>query len=239
MSRNQAEKRKGVVGMIVRTATIVCILAVFTYASAVAQDVSDIETIGQNMEIAAEEGDLQTAFVNARTIIDAQPEDVTTLSAEQQYWLGQAHMIEMARILDMAKGDLENRQHAAFAAGMSDWILHPHMRTISRGDEVDIEDYLIEGQIVVFDFFSPYCPTFAQIGPTIEGLARQRDEIALVRVNINRPDVEGIDLDSPVAQKYEIEALPYFKIYDAEGNLQAEGEEAEATLIQWLQGPQG
>ncbi len=221
--------------MTVRTVTTICVIAVLVSSVAVAQQASEIEALGESMEIAVEEGDFETAFSNAETIIEAQPDDSASLSAEQQFWVGNAYMVKMAQMLDMAKDELADRGQARFAEAMTEWILSPEIRTISRGEEVALEDYLIDGKTVVFSFFSPYSGESMQMVPAFEALARHRDDVALVKVNINRPDAEQIDLESPVAQQHGIETLPYLKIYGSDGGMQAEGEEAQAMVIGWLQ----
>lgn len=48
-------------------------------------------------------------------------------------------------------------------------------------------------------------------------------DVAVVIVEINRSGVRGIDWKSPVAEEYELSFIPYFRIYDAEGKLVADG----------------
>ncbi len=221
--------------MNVRTITTICVIGVLALSMAWAQQGVDFETLGLEMEIAAQEGDFDTAFENADTIIEATPDDVTALSAEEQYWIGHAHMINMGRMMDMAKEDLQEQHRAAFAAGMSDWIIHPHMKTISRGEEVNVEDHLAEGQITIVEFFSPACPNSMQIGPAVEAIAQARQDVSLVKVNINRPEAETIDMDSPVVQQHDLDQVPYFLVYGPDGELQAEGDEAQGMIIGWLE----
>lgn len=54
-------------------------------------------------------------------------------------------------------------------------------------------------------------------------LAEKNDEVVVLKVDINEPD-------SPVSRQYEIKTIPYFKVYDGEGKMIGEGEEA----IEWL-----
>jgi len=65
--------------------------------------------------------------------------------------------------------------------------------TISRGQEVDLADHLVAGKITIFDFYSDYCPPCRTISPKLEELAGRRDDIAVVKVDINRSGVRGID----------------------------------------------
>ncbi len=218
-----------------RTAITICVIAVLVCSAAVAQGAPDIEALGEEMEIAAEEGHFEEAFSNAATILEAKPDDPTELSAEEQYWVGNAHKIKMAQFLRLAKDGVDDREKTAFASGITDWLLNPDIRAIARGETVDLESYLIEGKVVIFEFFSEHSPASRQFGPAVEALARHRDDIALVKVNINRPDVEDVDLQSPVAQQYGIETLPHFKIYGPDGGLEAEGQKAQQMIATWLQ----
>lgn len=54
-------------------------------------------------------------------------------------------------------------------------------------------------------------------------LAEKNPDIVVLKVDINEPD-------SPVARAYNIETIPYFEVFDHDGELIAEGEEA----VLWL-----
>ncbi len=94
---------------------------------------------------------------------------------------------------------------------------------ISHGEEIDLRDHLVSGQTTVFDFYSQYCPPCRQISPLLEQLDQKRPDVTVVKVDINRADVIGIDWLSPVARQFEIHSVPHFKIYAPDGTLQAEG----------------
>jgi hypothetical protein len=57
-----------------------------------------------------------------------------------------------------------------------------------------------------------------------------------VKVDINRPDVRGIDWRSPVARQYELNSIPHFKVYGPDGKLQVEGDEAYAVVNKMIGG---
>lgn len=125
--------------------------------------------------------------------------------------------------------------HPAHAEELSFQEPDDQITVITRGEEVDIEEWLPEGQVTVVDFFSPYCPPCRAIkGPLIEAVENDED-CALRIVDINREDVEGIDWDSPVARQHEIQGVPFFIIYDPEGNEALRGEEAFAYVQEWLE----
>ncbi len=216
--------------MKLRVVVVVLTLTFLGLSAAWAQEAVDVPTLGERMAYALEEGEYDVAYESAELLIEAQPEDLTQLEPEEQYWIGRAHLVMTARLFDMCCDQLPQEHHASFAAWVRNWILHPHVRTIARGEEVDIEDYLVEGQTVVFEFFSPYGGLGTQVGQAAQVLASERDDVVLIRVNINRPDVERIDLDSPVAQQYDVNIVPHYMVYGPDGELQAEGREAQMLI---------
>jgi len=86
----------------------------------------------------------------------------------------------------------------------------------------------------VFDFYSNYCPPCRALAPYLETLHERRDDIAVVVVDINRPGVQGIDWGSPVAREFQLQSIPHLMIYDKEGALDCEGDEARSKVIAWI-----
>lgn len=95
-------------------------------------------------------------------------------------------------------------------------------RRIARGAEVNLADYLVPGKTVIFDFTSEYCPPCRMYDEPLKALHQKRDDLVVVKVDINRPGVKGIDWKSPVAQQYKMGSIPRFKIFDGDGKLIAE-----------------
>lgn len=219
-----------------RKMVVLCVVVLIGCSVASAQQ-CDFTAVGQSMSDAAEQGDWDAAFTAAKQVLDAAPDDLTTLTAEEQYWVGIAHMYRMAQVLDMAKDGLQDEDQAAYAATVSGWVLinpFEDVVTISHGERVNLADHLVPGQTVIVDFTSEYCGPCVWMGPRVEALARERDDIALVKVDINRPGVQGIDWHSPVAQQYNLRGIPYFQIYGPDGGLLAEGQRARNTIEGWL-----
>lgn len=54
-------------------------------------------------------------------------------------------------------------------------------------------------------------------------LAEKNPEIVILKINIDEPG-------SPVARQYGIEAIPFFEVYDGDGELLAKG----AQAVDWL-----
>lgn len=107
-------------------------------------------------------------------------------------------------------------------------------KVISQGDRVDLADHLDSGRTTVFDFTSEGCPPCRQISPYLDKLHGARDDVAVVKIDVNRPGQRGIDWGSPVMRQYGLNSLPHFKVFDAEGALLAEGRPAWNMVVEWI-----
>jgi len=103
------------------------------------------------------------------------------------------------------------------------------------GETLDINSLLVRGKTTVIDFHSPFCPPCVKLAPLMAKLAKKRPDLAIIKVNINRPGVNGIDWRSPLAQQYQIRRVPFFMIFDSQGQPVAQGREATETVGGWLQ----
>jgi thiol-disulfide isomerase/thioredoxin len=106
---------------------------------------------------------------------------------------------------------------------------------IAHGQEVKLDQYLVPGKTTIFDFTSEYCPPCRAISPRLDKLHAKRDDVVVVKIDINRPGVKGIDWKSPVATQYKMQSIPNFKVYGPNGKLQAEGQEARSLVESWLE----
>ena len=93
---------------------------------------------------------------------------------------------------------------------------------ISQGAEVTLTDYLVPGKTTIFDFTSKYCGPCQGYTQPLALLHAQRADIAVVKVDINRPDVKGIDWKSPVAREFKLHSIPHFTVYGPDGRLLAD-----------------
>jgi thiol-disulfide isomerase/thioredoxin len=91
------------------------------------------------------------------------------------------------------------------------------------GEKLDITKYLVKGKINIVDFYSEFCPPCKKISPLLSKLDKKRDDIVVIKIDINRKGIKGIDWRSPLAKQYELRSIPHFKIYDGEGNKLSEG----------------
>ncbi len=112
-----------------------------------------------------------------------------------------------------------------------------HEANAGRGGQpIELNKLPVRGKITVVDFFSQYCPPCMRLAPLLEQLAQKRSDLAIKKVNIQRPEVSGkIDWQSPLAQQLELHSIPHFMIFDQKGKLSSEGQEAMKQVIAWLQ----
>ncbi|MBA3850144.1 MAG: hypothetical protein C0502_09140 [Opitutus sp.] len=98
----------------------------------------------------------------------------------------------------------------------------PEPLVVARGERIELADYLVPGKTVIFDFTSQYCPPCRMYDEPLKALHQKRADIAVVKVDVNRPGVKKIDWDSPVAKQYGMNSIPRFKIFGPDGKLLAE-----------------
>jgi len=201
----------------------------------------DIVSEGETMFQAVSDSDFEGAYAHAQRILEAVGNELEERSAEEMYWIGMAHMYLMAQSFEAAVQSGLSGERAEFAADMASWVTNPveDVRVVSHGEQIELTDCLVPGQTVIFDFFSKYCPPCVQLAPYMEELAESRDDVMLVTVDINRPGVRGIDWESPVARQFALRSIPHLKVYGPDGALVAEGDQARAMIIQWLQDLEG
>jgi thiol-disulfide isomerase/thioredoxin len=101
------------------------------------------------------------------------------------------------------------------------------------GETLDLQSLRVAGKTTVIEFFSPFCPPCLRLAPLLAELPQKRPDLAVKKVNINRPEVKGIDWKSPLAQQYRIRSVPYFVIFSSHGKT-TEGKAASQQVLDWL-----
>lgn len=102
------------------------------------------------------------------------------------------------------------------------------------GQEIDLDSLIQKNKINIVDFYSEYCPPCVKIAPMLKELDKKREDIAVIKIDINRPDIKGIDWNSPVSKQFNLRSIPYFMIYDKYGNMQYEGQKAYNYVLDIL-----
>jgi thiol-disulfide isomerase/thioredoxin len=102
------------------------------------------------------------------------------------------------------------------------------------GQPLEVKSLAVKGKTTLIDFYSPFCPPCVRLAPIMAKLAAKRPDLVIQKVNINRPEVQGIDWRSPLAQQYQIRQVPYFMIMNPRGKVVAQGGDAVGTVQGWL-----
>lgn len=102
------------------------------------------------------------------------------------------------------------------------------------GECFNIGNYLVPGKFNVVFLYSPYDEQSMSIKQQLPYLAKARDDLAIRTVNVNRPNVQGIDWKSPIVQVEGLNSLPYVRIFDPSLSMRAHGRPAREQLMQWL-----
>ncbi len=103
-----------------------------------------------------------------------------------------------------------------------------------EGAMLALETLPVQGKITVVDCYSPYCPPCMRLAPLLEELAQRRSDLKIIELNINRPGIQGIDWQSPLARQLGLHSIPHFLIYGPKGRQTAEGPEALRQVVDWL-----
>jgi thiol-disulfide isomerase/thioredoxin len=103
-----------------------------------------------------------------------------------------------------------------------------------EGSAMSLQTLPVQGKTTLVDFYSPYCPPCMRLAPLLKKLGQKRTDLEIIELNINRPGVQGIDWQSPLAQQLGLQSIPQFLIFGPEGRLMAQGAEARQQVVDWL-----
>ena len=99
---------------------------------------------------------------------------------------------------------------------------------------VNLKEWIVEGKTNIVDLYSEFCPPCVQLAPLLLRLDEKRLDIAIVKININRDGVRGIDWQSPVARQFKLKSIPHFIIVSPSGKLKCEGKKAFKFVLKQL-----
>jgi thiol-disulfide isomerase/thioredoxin len=103
-----------------------------------------------------------------------------------------------------------------------------------EGQNINPKSLVVPGRSVVVSFYSPFSPPSLELTSRLEQLAA-KTPLIVMKVNINRPSNQGVDLQSPVAMQFGLKTVPYLVLLDPQGKMIAEGQKAMETIKQQLQ----
>lgn len=91
------------------------------------------------------------------------------------------------------------------------------------GQAVKLEDHLVHGKTNIVWFGATWCPPCKKVAPDLEKFAQEHPDHAVMKIDIR-------DWESPVVKQFGITGVPAFQIYDGDGKLVAEGDEARSQV---------
>jgi thioredoxin-like negative regulator of GroEL len=86
------------------------------------------------------------------------------------------------------------------------------IKVISRGEQVDVNQHIVLGNVTVIDFYADWCGPCRQLSPSLEQMVRNDPEIALRKIDI-------VSWKTAVAQQFNIHSIPQVNVYDRSGRL--------------------
>lgn len=99
---------------------------------------------------------------------------------------------------------------------------------------VYLEEMLVAGETNIVDLYSEYCPPCVRIAPLLKKLDARRKDITIVKVDINRSGVTGIDWQSPAAKQFKLRSVPHFIVVSPSGKLKFQGKKAYQYVLDQL-----
>lgn len=124
----------------------------------------------------------------------------------------EAHEDKIAHDAEEAeRREMEVRQSRAQAQGLKDF--NARVGTISSGGKsVVLEELMIPGGIVIFEFYADSCEPCAELAPALRKFAMENPGVYLRRVDI-------LSATMPVAKQFGLETIPSVWVYDGGGKL--------------------
>ncbi len=101
------------------------------------------------------------------------------------------------------------------------------IKLISNGETVDLQKYLVKDYVIVFDFYADWCGPCKILGPKIEELVNQYDNILLRKINI-------VNWSSDVAKQYAIQFVPNVRVYDKKGQMIGEPTPEYGKIVDYV-----
>lgn len=99
---------------------------------------------------------------------------------------------------------------------------------------INLEKKIVKGKTNIVDFYSEYSSTCRDIAPLLKELDEKREDIAVIKIDINRRGVRTIDWQSPIARQFRLKSIPHFVIVTPSGRLKWQGKDAYDFVIQKL-----
>jgi thiol-disulfide isomerase/thioredoxin len=99
---------------------------------------------------------------------------------------------------------------------------------------VNLEEMIVMGETNIVDVYSDYCPPCVQMAPYLKKLDEMREDISVVKIDINRSGITGIDWQSPVARQFKLRSIPHFIVVSPSGKIKFQGKKAYKFVLDQL-----
>ncbi len=99
---------------------------------------------------------------------------------------------------------------------------------------VNLDEMIVRGEVNIIDLYSDYCPPCRQIAPRLKKLDEMREDISVVKIDINRSGITGIDWQSPVAKQFKLDSVPHFIVVSPSGKIKLQGKKAYEFVLNKL-----
>ncbi len=146
--------------------------------------------------------------------------------AERRDYAAALASLALGQVESQAAAPGADRQLKSFARQLAGAVGTRMLTEVSHGERVTLSELTAQDRPTMVYFGSPYCPPCMKHLPDVERLGAEQDEFAVVFVNVNRPDVVGIDWKSPVCKQFEIRQLPTIAFANPDGSMLAQGDDA-------------
>src|SRR6056297_1858406 len=101
------------------------------------------------------------------------------------------------------------------------------MADVIFADNTNLEETIKDEKLVLLDFYADWCGPCKMIGPVLEQVAGENEDIKVVKVNVD----ENISL----AQQYGVQGIPaLFVVKDGEVVAQKAGFMPKDALVNWV-----
>ncbi len=100
---------------------------------------------------------------------------------------------------------------------------------------VFLSEMVVPGKINIFDFYSDGCGPCRQIAPYLHKLKEKRPDLNIVKIDINRKGIKGIDWNSPTVKQFKIRSIPFFIVIDEKGKIMKMNKDAYKYVVELIQ----
>lgn len=97
----------------------------------------------------------------------------------------------------------------------------------SKGEAFDLAAHLAAGKYTIVDFYADWCAPCRALDPQLRRLAASRGDVAIRKVDI-------VDWTSAVVKQFGVTSLPHMQVYDPNGVLLGQGDDAYQVIEERL-----